>query len=133
MNYDRCDALAVISSMWSCNVRSRESVTPCRRVHFIFSISLSFTVIGGTILLVVVHCVTSSAVARSELSTLEGEHDSHNCAVISVFDVITSCYLVIYMMHKTNGTKQFLCGTAVLIVVYIDIILPGFIRCLRWH
>ena len=47
MEYGRCEIIAVISSMWSCQLRSCEIVTHSRRVQFICLICLSFSVIGG--------------------------------------------------------------------------------------
>ena len=96
MKHSRCEALVVISSIWSCHVRSCEMVTPSSRVLRTFSIWMLLIVIGGicgvsflkqmrisfilslfsAILLVVVHCTTSSAAVWSEISTNEGAYDS---------------------------------------------------------
>ena len=47
MKYSRCDALAVISSMWDCHFKSAVSVTPSSRVDFTCSMGLSLMVSGG--------------------------------------------------------------------------------------
>ena len=47
MKYSRCDALAVISSMWDCHFKSAVSVTPSSPVDFTCSMGLSLMVCGG--------------------------------------------------------------------------------------
>ena len=47
MKYRRREAFAVISSMWSCHVRSCDIATPSRREQFTCSMCLSFIIIGG--------------------------------------------------------------------------------------
>ena len=88
--YTHRDVFAVISLIWSYHARSCENVTPSRRVQFTRSVYVSFIVIGGMfgvfffrhivaqcLLMVVIYCVNSSPAVWSELSTHEGEHDSH--------------------------------------------------------
>ena len=47
MKCSRCDALAVISSMWDCHFKSAVSVTPSSHVDFTCSMGLALMVSGG--------------------------------------------------------------------------------------
>ena len=86
MKYRRCDAFVVISSMCDCHFTSSDRVTPSRRVpltwiglpsmvssamsgvDFLKHIRSSFTLsLFSAILLLAVHCPTSSAATWSEL------------------------------------------------------------------
>ena len=97
MEYRRCDDFIVISSMCDCHFRSSDTVTPSRRVlltcwiglpsmvssamsgvDFFKHIRSSFVLSWfSAIVLLAVHCPTSSAATWSELSIPEDEVASH--------------------------------------------------------
>ena len=153
MKYSRREAFVVILSIWSCHVRSCEMVVPSSWVLWTCSIWMSLIVIGGmsgvsvlqhmricfvlsyfsAMMLVVVHCATSSAAVWSELLTHEGARDSQIVQSSTYLTWSQFVHKSFIWCTKPVGPKIVPYGTPALMVVNLDFTLPIFTRCLRWH